>query len=53
MAETTSGSRERLKEYLAGLSETFDLVVVDFTSIKSFNGAAVLRVHTTHATPIA
>jgi hypothetical protein len=39
MAENDlEGSRERLKEYLAGLSETFDLVVVDFTSIKSFNG---------------
>ena len=44
------GSRDRLKEYLAGLSETFDLVVVDFTSIKSFNGESAWfydGVHTT------
>ena len=32
------GSREHLREYLAGLSETLDLVVVDFTRLESFNG---------------
>jgi hypothetical protein len=32
------GSREHLREYLARLSETFELAVVDFTRIESFNG---------------
>jgi hypothetical protein len=32
------GGREKLRAYLAGLGEKFDLVVVDFTRIQSFHG---------------
>ena len=32
------GEREQLREYLAGLSEKYDIEVVDFTRIQSFNG---------------
>src|SRR5665647_1754905 len=32
------GEREQLREYLAGLTETYDIEVVDFTRIQSFNG---------------
>jgi hypothetical protein len=33
-----SGDRENLREYLAGLTETYDIEIVDFTRIQSFNG---------------
>lgn len=32
------GEREQLREYLAALTETLDIAVVDFTRIQSFNG---------------
>jgi len=32
------GEREQLREYLAGLTEKYDIEVVDFTRIQSFNG---------------
>jgi len=32
------GEREQLREYLAGLTETYNIEVVDFTRIQSFNG---------------
>jgi hypothetical protein len=32
------GDRENLREYLAGLTEKYDIKVIDFTSIRSFNG---------------
>jgi hypothetical protein len=32
------GDRENLREYLAGLTETYDIEVVDFTRIQSFKG---------------
>jgi hypothetical protein len=39
MAEHDLGaSREHLREYLAGLSEKYDVAVIDFTRIQSFNG---------------
>jgi hypothetical protein len=34
------GERERLRAYLAELSETLSIKVLDFTTIKSFNGKA-------------
>jgi hypothetical protein len=33
-----TGDRENLREYLAGLTETYDIKIVDFTRIQSFNG---------------
>jgi len=32
------GEREQIREYLASLADTYDLKVVDFTRIQSFNG---------------
>jgi hypothetical protein len=39
-AHDMGGERQKLREYLTGLSETLDLKVLDFTTIKSFNGKA-------------
>jgi hypothetical protein len=37
-AHNMTGGREQMRDYLASLSETYQLKVVDFTRIQSFNG---------------
>ena len=39
-AHDMGGERQRLREYLAALEETLDIKVLDFTTIRSFNGEA-------------
>ena len=39
-AHDMGGERQRLRDYLAGLSGTLNISVLDFTTIRSFNGRA-------------